>query len=83
MDLTTSMIVVYCLDEDTMAGQQLRTRRPQPTLRESEVLTLKVVGEFLGIDTESCRIETAFDQLVQRFHAKRVGARDLWHLISR
>jgi hypothetical protein len=29
------------------------------------------------------RIETAFDQLVQRFHDKRVWARDLWHLTSR
>jgi len=51
MDLTTFMIAVYCLIEDTIAGQRLRTRGPQPTLRESEVLTLEVVGEFLGIDT--------------------------------
>jgi hypothetical protein len=29
------------------------------------------------------RIETAFGQLVERFHAKRVWARDLWHLTSR
>lgn len=29
------------------------------------------------------RIETVFGQLVERFHAKRVLARDLWHLTSR
>ena len=28
------------------------------------------------------RIETVFGQLVQRFHAKRTWARDLWHLTS-
>jgi hypothetical protein len=28
-------------------------------------------------------IETVFGQLVERFHAKRVWARDLWHLTSR
>ena len=29
------------------------------------------------------RIETIFGQLVERFHAKRVWAWDLWHLTSR
>ena len=29
------------------------------------------------------RIETVFGQLVDRFHAKKVWARDAWHLISR
>jgi hypothetical protein len=53
MDLTTFMIAVYCLIEDQIAEQRLRKRGPQPTLRDSEVLTIEVVGEFLGIDTES------------------------------
>jgi hypothetical protein len=53
MDITTFMIAVYCLIEDQIAGQRLRKRGPQPTLRDSEVLTMEVVGEFLGIDTES------------------------------
>lgn len=53
MDITTFMIAVYCLIEDHIAGQRLRKRGPQPTLRDSEVLTMEVVGEFLGIDTES------------------------------
>lgn len=29
------------------------------------------------------RIDTVFSQLVERYHAKRVGARDVWHLVSR
>lgn len=53
MDITTFMIAVYCLIEDVLPGRRLRTRGPQPTLRDSEVLTIEVVGEFLGIDTES------------------------------
>jgi Transposase DDE domain len=53
MDITTFMIAVFCLIEDFLAGQRLRKRGPQPTLRDSEVLTIEVVGEFLGIDTES------------------------------
>lgn len=53
MDITTFMIAVYCLIDDFLAGQRLRQRGPRPTLRDSEVLTMEVVGEFLGIDTES------------------------------
>jgi len=53
MDITTFMIAVYCLIEDHIAGQRLRKRGPQPRLRDSAVLTIEVVGEFLGIDTES------------------------------
>ena len=53
MDITTFMIAVFCLIEDSLAGRRLRKRGPQPTLQDSEVLTIEVVGEFLGIDTES------------------------------
>jgi len=53
MDITTFMIAVFCLIEDFLSGKRLRKRGPQPTLCDSEVLTMEVVGEFLGIDTES------------------------------
>ena len=53
MDITTFMIAIYCLIDDNLVGQRLRKRGPQPTLRDSEVLTIEVVGEFLGLDTES------------------------------
>jgi hypothetical protein len=52
MDITMFMIAVYCLIEDNLAGQRLRKRGPQPTLRDSEVLTIEVIDEFLGIETE-------------------------------
>ncbi len=52
MDITTFMIAVYCLIDDFLAGRRLRKRGPQPTLRDSEVLTIEVVGEFLGLETE-------------------------------
>jgi hypothetical protein len=53
MDITTFMIAIFCLIEDHLVGQHLRKRGPRPTLRDSEVLTIEVVGEFLGLDTES------------------------------
>ena len=59
MDITTFMIAVCCLIEDNLAGTRLRKRGPQPTLRDSEELTVEVVGEFLGPDIEN-RIFTHF-----------------------
>ena len=53
MDITTFIIAVFCLMDDFLAGKRLRKRGPLPKLRDSEVLTIEVVGEFLGIDTES------------------------------
>jgi hypothetical protein len=48
MDITTFMIAVYCLIDDFLCGRRLRKRGPQPTLQDSEVLTIEVVGEFWG-----------------------------------
>jgi hypothetical protein len=55
MDVTTFIVTVFCLIDDWLAGQPrpLRQRGPQPTLADSEVLTIECVGEFLGIDTDS------------------------------
>jgi hypothetical protein len=55
MDLTTLLVTVFCLVDDWLAGQgqRLRRRGPQPTLADSEVLTIECVGEFLGIDTDT------------------------------
>jgi hypothetical protein len=52
MDATTLLITVYCLIDDWLAGRRLRQRGPQPTLSDSEVLTIECVGEFWGIDTD-------------------------------
>jgi hypothetical protein len=52
MDLSTFIIAVFCLTDDRLKGKKLRQRRPSPELSDAEVLTIEIVGEFLGIDTE-------------------------------
>mgnify|MGYP000333046426 CR=1 FL=1 len=53
MDFSTFLIAVYCIIDDWLKEQPpLRQRGPRPTLSDSEVLTMEVVGEFLGIDTD-------------------------------
>ena len=56
MDLDTLIVTVFCLVDDALsaelAGQRLRQRGPQPALADAEVLTLEVVGEYLGFDQE-------------------------------
>ena len=61
MDLSTFMVEVFCLIDDWLADKKLRTRGPRPTLHDSEVLTMEVLGEFLGID-EDKSIYTYFRQ---------------------
>ena len=53
MDITTFIIAVFCLIDDYLQGKRLRQRGPQPTLKDSEVLTMEIVGEFLGLDTDT------------------------------
>jgi hypothetical protein len=52
MDITTYLISVYCLVDDWLKGKRIRQRGPRPQLSDSEVLTMEIVGEFLGIDTD-------------------------------
>ncbi len=52
MDITTFLIHVFCLIDDFMQGRRLRQRGPQPTLSDSEVLTMELVGSLIGIDTD-------------------------------
>ena len=53
MDLDTFIIAVFCwIDEavpQVTGGRRLRERGPAPTLADSEVLTMEVVGEYLGL----------------------------------
>lgn len=52
MDLDLFIITAFCWMDDiletTFNGQRLRQRGPMPTLSDSEVLTMEVVGEYLG-----------------------------------
>lgn len=53
MDLNTFIVTVFCMIDDWLKEQpKLRERGPQPTLHDSEVLTIEVVGAFLGINTD-------------------------------
>jgi len=54
MDLNTFIVAVFCLIDDRIADLgRLRERGPAPTLCDSEVLTIEVVGEFLGLDEDT------------------------------
>ena len=52
MDLSTFITAVFCLTDDWLKGKKLRQRGPSPELSDAEVLTIEIVGEFLGIDTD-------------------------------
>jgi hypothetical protein len=52
MDLYTFIIAVFCLVDDHLEGQRLRERGPLPKLSDAEVLTIEIIGEFLGIETD-------------------------------
>src|SRR4051795_7903211 len=56
MDLETRIVAVSCLVDDFVRDlchdRRLRQRGPTPVLADSEVLTVEIVGEFLGLDTD-------------------------------
>jgi Transposase DDE domain len=57
MDLDDFIITVFCLVDEaipaTLNGQRLRKRGPHPILADSEVITMEVVGEYLGLEQDS------------------------------
>jgi hypothetical protein len=59
VDLEEFTIAVYCLVDELLAEvrdypgwQRVRTRGPAPTLADAEVVSMEVVGEFLGLDQD-------------------------------
>ena len=52
MDLSTFIVAAFCLIDDRLKGRCVRQRGPAPKLSDAEVLTIEVVGEFLGMDTD-------------------------------
>src|SRR3712207_5008891 len=52
MDLSTFIVAVFCLIDERLKERRIRSRGPTPTLSDSEVLTIEVVGEFLGLDED-------------------------------
>ena len=53
MDLSTFIVAVFCLVDDQLRGRRIRSRGPAPTLFDSEVVAIEVVGEFLGLDEDT------------------------------
>jgi hypothetical protein len=56
MNLNTFIVNVFCETDDFMKNffpaRKLRARGPMPQLADSEVLTMEIVGEILGFDTD-------------------------------
>jgi hypothetical protein len=56
MSIDDFIISVFCLVDDelkkVLRGKKLRQRGPSPELKDSEVITIEIVGEFLGIDCD-------------------------------
>lgn len=53
LDLPEFIIAVFCyVDESLKRVGQLRQRGFEPQLNDSEAITMELVGEFLGIDTD-------------------------------
>jgi hypothetical protein len=60
MDLESFSIAVYCLIDaglgelqETPGWARVRQRGPAPTLADSEVLAMEVIGEYLGLDQDA------------------------------
>ena len=56
MSIEDFIITVFCLIDDELQkmlkGKKLRQRGPAPGLKDSEVITMEIVGEFLGRDCD-------------------------------
>ena len=57
MDLDDFIITVFCVVDEmipaALNAQRLRQRGPAPRLTDSEVITMEVVGEYLGLEQDS------------------------------
>lgn len=54
MDRSTFIVAVFCLIDDRIKDLgRLRGRGPTPKLSDAEVLTIEIVGEFLGFDEDT------------------------------
>jgi hypothetical protein len=78
MDLDDLIIAWFCVIDDglnaLLEGQRLRQRGPTATVSDSEVLTMEVVGEYLGLEPDAAifayfrRYWTHFFPALARIH---------------
>mgnify|MGYP002084285382 FL=1 len=84
------IIIVYCLVDgelkNLLSEERLRNRGFEPALSDSEMITMEIVAEFLGIDTDKgawkyfCNHwRDWFPKLGSRANFAKHGA-NLWHL---
>ncbi len=56
MPLEDFIIAIFCWIDDQFplltGGHRLRQRGVNPKLTDSEVISMEVIGEFLGLDTD-------------------------------
>jgi hypothetical protein len=95
VDLDSFIVTTFCLIDDSLKAltteRPVRSRGPTPILADSEVLTLEVVGEFLGLDQDSAiyrffrRHYGAFFPALRRVHRTTFArqAANLWALKER
>lgn len=95
MDLDDFIIAVFCVVDEAVpqvtGGHRLRQRGPAPTLADSEVLTMEVVGAYLGLEQDSSlfayfqRHYAHFFPALRRLHRTTFvrQAANLWRLKER
>jgi hypothetical protein len=70
MDLDTFIIAVFCVVDEAIPrvtnGQRLRQRGPEPIVADSEVVTMEVVGEYLG-QAQDCALFVYFQRHYAHF----------------
>jgi len=85
MSLDDCMITCFCLIDELIPsvtkGKRLREREPQPKLADSEVITIEVVGSYLGFPQDKALLPTSnsitgtFFQLLRWLIARRLYAK--------
>jgi DDE family transposase len=95
MDLDDFIITVFCVVDEAIPrvldGQRLRQRGPQPVLADSEVITMEVVGAYLGLEQDSALFAYFRQHYAHFFPALRTlhrttfvrQAANLWRLKER
>lgn len=95
MDLDDFIITVFCVVDEAIPeildGHRLRQRGPAPTLYDSEVVTMEIVGEYLGLEQEQAlfayfrRHYAHFFPAVRHIHRTTFvrQAANLWRLKER
>lgn len=95
MDLDDFIITVFCVVDEAvprvLAGHHLRQRGPAPVLADSEVITMEVVGAYLGLEQDSAlfayfqRHYTHFFPALRTLHRTTFvrQAANLWRLKER